>query len=81
MRAHVPETGWVPVQANGLTHAVIDEGEGPLYLATEVRVPGGVDEVDLRVPPLDGRSLGEDGDTPLAFLIVGVHHPLHQRLM
>ena len=31
-RAHVPETGWVAVRANGLTHAVFDEGEGPLVL-------------------------------------------------
>lgn len=32
MRTHVPETGWTPVQANGLTHAVIDEGDGPLVI-------------------------------------------------
>jgi pimeloyl-ACP methyl ester carboxylesterase len=32
MRTHVPETGWTPARANGLTHAVIDEGEGPLVL-------------------------------------------------
>lgn len=31
-REHVPETGWVPVQANGLTHAVFDDGDGPLVL-------------------------------------------------
>lgn len=32
MRTHVPETGWTPIEANGLTHAVIDEGAGPLVL-------------------------------------------------
>lgn len=32
MRTHVPETGWIPVVANGLTHAVFDEGEGPLVI-------------------------------------------------
>lgn len=32
MRTHIPETGWVPVVANGVTHAVFDEGEGPLVL-------------------------------------------------
>lgn len=31
-RTHIPESGWVPVQANGLTHAVFDDGDGPLIL-------------------------------------------------
>ena len=32
MRAHVPETGWIPVQANGLRHAVHVDGDGPLVV-------------------------------------------------
>jgi len=32
MREHVPETGWFPIQANGLTFACFEEGEGPLLL-------------------------------------------------
>ncbi len=32
MRTHIPETGWVPVVANGVTHAVFDEGDGPMVL-------------------------------------------------
>jgi len=31
-RAHIPETGWRTVRANGLDHAVFDDGEGPLIL-------------------------------------------------
>jgi pimeloyl-ACP methyl ester carboxylesterase len=32
VRTHVPEQGWVPVEANGLTHAVFDQGDGPLVV-------------------------------------------------
>ncbi|MCB9743461.1 MAG: alpha/beta hydrolase [Alphaproteobacteria bacterium] len=31
-RHHVPETGWVPIQANGLTHAAFIDSEGPLVI-------------------------------------------------
>ncbi|MFK7929481.1 MAG: alpha/beta fold hydrolase [Myxococcota bacterium] len=31
-RTHQPETGWRVVRANGLDHAVLDDGEGPLVL-------------------------------------------------
>jgi pimeloyl-ACP methyl ester carboxylesterase len=32
MTTHVPETGWSPVQANGIQFACLEEGEGPLVL-------------------------------------------------
>ena len=32
MRVHVPETGWHHIHANGLEHAVFDDGDGPLVL-------------------------------------------------
>lgn len=32
MRTHVPETGWFPVVANGLTFACLEWGSGPLML-------------------------------------------------
>lgn len=32
MRSHVPETDWMPVDANGLTFACLTWGEGPLVL-------------------------------------------------
>ncbi len=32
MRAHVPESGWTPVRANGLTFACLVEGTGPLVV-------------------------------------------------
>lgn len=31
-RHHIPETGWEPIQANGLTHAAFIDGEGPLVI-------------------------------------------------
>ena len=61
-------------------HAV-DHRQGPLDLATEVGVAGRVDEVDLDALPGDRGGLGEDGDAPLALLIVGVHDPVDQGLV
>ena len=51
----------------------VDHRKGTLYLATEIRVTWGIDEVDLDVIPCDRGSLGEDGDASLSFLIVRVH--------
>ena len=31
-RTYIAETGWTPVQANGLTHAVLITGQGPLVI-------------------------------------------------
>ena len=53
----------------------VDHAEHALDLTTEVRVAGGVDDVDARVPDLDGAVLGEDRDAPLALQVVAVHHP------
>ena len=61
-------------------HAV-DHRQGPLDLAAEVGVAGRVDEVDLDALPGDRGGLGEDGDAPLALLVVGVHDPVDHRLV
>ena len=53
-------------------HAV-DHRQDALDLAAEVGVPGGVDDVDAGVLPLDRGDLGEDGDAALALDVVGVH--------
>ncbi len=45
------------------------------YLAAEICVSGGIDDVDPPAFPVDRRVLGEDGDAALALQIVGVHHP------
>ena len=59
----------------------VDEGESPFHLPAEVGVSGGVDQVDLRVPPRHRGGLGQDGDAPFALLIVGVEDSVHVRLM
>src|SRR6266571_1733733 len=59
----------------------IDHGEHALDLAAEIRVPGSVDDVDVRAPVADGAVLGEDGDAALALDVVRVHHPLLHVLM
>src|SRR5690606_10546376 len=50
----------------------------PLHLAAEVRVPGGIDDVDAVAVPVDGGVLGQDGDAAFLFLVVAVHHALAQ---
>ena len=61
----------------------IDEQEGAvchaqhaLHLAAKVGVPRGVDDVDLHAVVLDGDVLGQDGDTALALLVIGVENAL-----
>jgi len=44
-------------------------------------VAGRIDDVDARALPLDARALGEDGDAPLFFEIVGIHGPLFHALI
>ena len=61
-------------------HAV-DQRQRPLDLAAEVGVARGVDQVDAHVAPLDRGRLGQDGDAPLALLVVGVHDPVDERLV
>ena len=55
--------------------------EDALDLAAEVGVAWRIDDVDARVLPLHGGSLGEDGDAALALQIVGVHRPLDLALV
>ena len=45
-----------------------------LHLAAEVRVAGGVHNVDLVAHVVHGGVLGQDGDAPLALDVAGVHH-------
>ncbi len=61
-------------------HAV-DQGQRPLDLAAEVGVAWCVDQVDADVAPLHRGRLGQDGDAPLALLVVRVHDAVDQRLV
>ncbi len=51
--------------------------EGALDLASEVGVPGGVDDVDLGAVIFDGCVLGKDGYAAFALKVVGVHDPFY----
>ncbi len=52
--------------------AAVGELQGPLDLAAEVGVAGGVDDVDLLVAVRDRDVLRENRDPALAFLVIGV---------
>ena len=52
-----------------------------LDLASEISMPGGIDDVDGVVAPVDGGVLGLDGDAFLALEVHGVHGALGEFLM
>ena len=54
----------------------VDHFQDALHLPAEVGVAGGVHDVDLHIPVLDGGVLGQDGDAPLPLQVAGVHHPV-----
>ncbi len=65
----------------------VDHVHHPLHLAAEIRVAGGVDDVDLDllvgigIPHADRGVFGQDGDPALALQIVGIHHPFGNLLV
>ena len=59
----------------------VDHLQNALHLAAEVGVARGVHDVDLHAVVLHGGILGHDGDAPLPLQVVGVHHPVHHRLV
>lgn len=61
----------------------VHHGQPALHLATEVRVPRGVYDIDygdgsIRVMAVHGGVLGQDGDALLPLQIARVHHPFLQ---
>src|SRR5690606_23278448 len=59
----------------------IDHVEDALHLAAEIGVARRVDNIDARVVPDNGGSLGENGDATLALDIAGIHRALADALM
>jgi hypothetical protein len=53
----------------------VDHRQHPLHLAAEVRVPGGIDDIDVRALVAHRAVLGEDGDAALALQVVRIHDP------
>src|SRR5208337_4657173 len=51
----------------------VDHVQDALHLAAEIGVSRRIDDVDAGVLPLDGGNLRKDGNTALAFQIVGIH--------
>mmetsp|Transcript_43703 Transcript_43703/g.77039 ORF Transcript_43703/g.77039 Transcript_43703/m.77039 type:complete len:444 (+) Transcript_43703:726-2057(+) len=62
-------------------HHAVHHGQRALHLAAEVRVPRGVDDVDVGAAPADRAVLGQDGDAALAFDGVAVHHGVDDLFM
>jgi hypothetical protein len=71
---------WAFRGVNEQEHTV-DQSQGTFHLATEIRVPRCVDEVDLDPTPFHRSGLGKDGDSTFTFLVVVVHDTLHHGLM
>ncbi|CAG9262794.1 hypothetical protein BDI4_720005 [Burkholderia diffusa] len=59
----------------------VDHRQHALHLATEVRVPRRVDDVDVRAFVFDRAVLRENRDPALFFDVVRVHHPLGNLLV
>ena len=59
----------------------VDHQQGPLDLATEVGVTGGVDDVEPDALVVDRRLLGEDRDPLLALEVAGIHDPIDDGLV
>ena len=61
-------------------HAV-DHAEHPFHLAAEVRVAGGIDDVDAHAAPVDRRALRQDRDAALALNLPAVQRTLPHGLV
>ena len=68
--------GRVHQQKNAVHHL-----EDPLHLASEVGVPGRIDNVDLDILIVYRGILCQNGDAPFPLQVVGVHHPFLNHLI
>jgi len=59
----------------------VDERQGALDLRAEIGVAGGVHDVDVDAPVVDGRVLGHDRDAFFALEVDRVHDALGHRLV
>ena len=56
--------------------AAINHLQDPLYLTAEIRMAGGIDNIDLDAVVIHGCILGKDGDAALPLDVAGIHDPL-----
>ena len=68
--------GSVDQQQHAVHHA-----EDALDLAAEIRMAGGVDDIDAHAVPLHRGAFGQDGDAALALQFVAVHDPIDDGLV
>ncbi len=59
----------------------VDHSQGAFDFAAEVAVTGRIDDVDAGVSIKQRCVLGQDGDSALAFQIIGIHHPIDDFLV
>ena len=59
----------------------VDHFQDPFHFAAEIRVAGGVHNIDLHPLIHDRSVLGENGDPPLPLQISRVHDPLLHHLI
>ena len=75
------------VRAADDQHGAVQHAEHALRFRRKVHVPRRIHQCNLPIPPRKPRLLGENGNAPLAFLLVGVqkrvpviHAPLPAQL-
>ena len=76
MAQHEPGLGHGALKRIDQQQGAVGHAQHALYLAAEVGMARGVEDVDLHTLVLDGDILGQDGDAALALLVVGVQHAL-----
>jgi len=62
-------------------HDSVDDFQGPLHLAAEIAVTGGVHNVDFHALELDSGGFGQNGDAPFAFQLIRIHDPFDMRFV
>ncbi len=78
---HKARLGHWPLNGVDQQQRAVDHVHDALYLAAEVGVAGGVDDVDGHAVVVDAGVLGQDGDAALALQVVGVEDALAHRLV
>ena len=59
----------------------IDHAQGALDFAAKVAMARRIHDIDARAAIEKRRVLGQDGDAPLSFEVVGIHHPVDDFLI
>ena len=55
--------------------------QNPFHFSAEIRMPGGIDNIDLGILIRNGGILGQDGDAAFPLNIIGIHDPFPNLLI